>query len=94
MWMALHADAPMGEGGCACGWVGVCADGWVCVQMGGCACGWVGCVWISEWMSMRVDLQADGLIQRERLMEGEAQCTRTIRKEGKAVGNLSMLTSY
>ena len=102
MWMALHADAPMGEGGCACRWVGVRADGWVCMQMGGCACrwvgvrvdGWVGCVWISEWMSMRVDLQADGLIQRERLMEGEAQCTGTIRKGGKAVGNLSMLTSY
>ena len=33
--MALHADAPMGEGGCVCGWVGVHADGWVCVQMGG-----------------------------------------------------------
>ena len=29
-----------------------------------------------------------------KLMEGEAQCTRTMRKEGKAVDNLSMLTSY
>ena len=27
-------------------------------------------------------------------MEGEAQCTGTRGKEGKAVGNLSMLTSY
>ena len=28
------------------------------------------------------------------VMEGEAQCTGTMRKRGKAVGNLSMLTSY
>ena len=31
---------------------------------------------------------------REQVMEGEAQCTGTRGKEGKAVGNLSMLTSY
>ena len=57
----LHADGRGMER------VGVRADGWVCMRMSGCACGWVGCVWISEWVSMRVDLQADGLIQRERL---------------------------
>ena len=28
------------------------------------------------------------------VMEGEAQCTGTMRKGGKAVDNLSMLTSY
>ena len=80
-WVCVRACVRMG--GCACRWVGVCvcgwvgvrvcrwvgvrADGWVCVWMGVCVCGWVGCVWISEWVSMRVDLQADGLIQRERL---------------------------
>ena len=32
--------------------------------------------------------------ERESLMEGEAQCTGTRGKEGKAVDNLSMLTSY
>ena len=32
--------------------------------------------------------------QRDSLMEGEAQCTGTRGKEGKAVDNLSMLTSY
>ena len=30
----------------------------------------------------------------EAVMEGEAQCTGTMRKGGKAVDNLSMLTSY
>ena len=30
----------------------------------------------------------------KKIMEGEAQCTGTRGKEGRAVGNLSMLTSY
>ena len=58
MWMALHADAPMGEGGWAC--VRICSTqmgegwrGWVCVRMGGCACGWVG-VHADEWVCVRI----------------------------------------
>ena len=45
------------------------------------------------------DVNSDGTVGSSglngmRLMEGEAQCTGTRGKEGRAVGNLSMLTSY